>query len=83
MTSENANTGNVRETFFFNQTRLNLDVISSKVSDFQIGKYTFEVGGKKKGLKQVQDVENAYIVSDETEYASGQFLPLWSFGLLY
>ena len=83
MTGENANTGNVRETFFFNQTRLNLDVISSKVSDFQIGKYTFEVGGKKKGLKQVQGVENAYIVRDDTEYASGQFLPLWSFGLLY
>ena len=83
MTGENANIGNVRETFFFNQTRLNLDVISSKVSDFQIGKYTFEVGGKKKGLKQVQGVENAYIVRDDTEYASGQFLPLWSFGLLY
>ena len=83
MTSENANIGNVRETFFFNQTRLNLDVISSKVSDFQIDKYTFEVGGKKKGLKQVQGVDNAYIVRDDTEYASGQFLPLWSFGLLY
>ena len=83
MTGENANIGNVRETFFFNQTRLNLDVISSKVSDFQIDKYTFEVGGKKKGLKQVQGVDNAYIVRDDTEYASGQFLPLWSFGLLY
>ena len=83
MTGENANIGNVRETFFFNQTRLNLEVVSSKVSDFQIGKYTFEVGGKKKGLKQVKDVENAYIVRDDTEYASGQFLPLWSFGLLY
>ena len=83
MTGENANIGNVRETFFFNQTRLNQEVISSKVSDFQIGEYTFEVGGKKKGLKQVKDVENAYIVRDDTEYASGQFLPLWSFGLLY
>lgn len=83
MTGENANIGNVRETFFFNQTRLNHEVVSSKVSDFQIGEYTFEVGGKKKGLKQVKDVENAYIVRDDTEYASGQFLPLWSFGLLY
>ena len=35
----------IRETFFYNQTRLNLDVTSSKVSDFSIGKYTFEVGG--------------------------------------
>ena len=83
MTGENANIGNVRETFFFNQTRLPQNVASSKVSDFQIGKYTFEVGGKKKGLKQVKVVENAYIVRDDTEYASGQFLPLWSFGLLY
>ncbi len=83
MTGENANIGNVRETFFYNQTRLTQNVASSKVSDFQIGKYTFEVGGKKKGLKQVKVVENAYIVRDDTEYASGQFLPLWSFGLLY
>lgn len=83
MSGDNANIGNVRETFFYNQTRLALPVTSSKVSDFEIGKYTFEVGGRKKGSKQVKDVENAYIVRDDTEYASGQFLPLWSFGLLY
>ncbi len=83
MSGDNANIGNVRETFFYNQTRLTLPVTSSKVSDFEIGKYTFEVGGRKKGNKQVKDVENAYIVRDDTEYASGQFLPLWSFGLLY
>ncbi|MDE6012285.1 MAG: AAA family ATPase [Prevotella sp.] len=83
MSGDNANIGNVRETFFYNQTRLGLPVTSSKVSDFEIGKYTFEVGGKKKGSKQVKDVENAYIVRDDTEYASGQFLPLWNFGLLY
>lgn len=81
--AENANVGNVRETFFYNQTRLFLPVTSSKVSDFEIGKYTFEVGGKKKGTKQVKNVENAFIVRDDTEYASGEFLPLWSFGLMY
>lgn len=83
MSGESANIGNVRETFFYNQTRLVLPVTSSKVSDFEIGKYTFEVGGKKKGNRQVKGMENAYIVRDDTEYASGQFLPLWSFGLLY
>lgn len=83
MAAENANIGNVRETFFYNQTRLVLPVTSSKTSDFEIGKYTFEVGGKKKGTKQVKDVDNAYIVRDDTEYAAGVFLPLWSFGLLY
>ncbi|MDE7088760.1 MAG: AAA family ATPase [Prevotella sp.] len=70
MSGDNANIGNVRETFFYNQTRLGLPITSSKVSDFEIGKYTFEVGGKKKGSKQVKDVENAYIVRDDTEYAS-------------
>ncbi|MBQ0029109.1 MAG: ATP-binding protein [Bacteroidales bacterium] len=83
LAAENANIGNVRETFFYNQTRLVLPVTSSKISDFEIGKYTFEVGGKKKGTKQVKDVDNAYIVRDDTEYATDEFLPLWSFGLMY
>jgi predicted AAA+ superfamily ATPase len=42
-----------------------------------------EVGGKKKGLRQVQDVPDAYVVRNDTEFASGVFLPLWSFGLMY
>lgn len=83
MAAENANTGNVRETFFYNQTRLTQPVTSSKISDFMIGKYTFEVGGRNKGSKQVKNVDNAYVVRDDTEYASGKFLPLWSFGLMY
>lgn len=32
-------------------------MISSKVSDFAIGKYTFEVGGAKKSHKQIKDVQ--------------------------
>lgn len=83
MAAENANVGNVRETFFYNQTRLTQPVTSSKVSDFEIGDYTFEVGGKKKSGKQIKDVEKAFVVRDDTEYAAGEFLPLWSFGLMY
>lgn len=83
LSGDNANIGNVRETFFYNQTRVGQDVTSSKVSDFTIGKYTFEVGGAKKKHKQVKDVPNAYIVRDDTEYANGDILPLWGFGLLY
>lgn len=83
ISSENANIGNVRETFFYNQTRLNQDVVASKVSDFAIGKYTFDVGGAKKSHKQIKIVENAYVVRDDIEYASGDILPLWAFGLLY
>ncbi len=83
LTGENANIGNVRETFFYNQTREVLPVTSSAVSDFAIGKYTFEVGGAKKGTRQIKDVENGYVVRDDTEYAAGNILPLYSFGLLY
>ncbi len=81
--ADSTNTGNIRETFFFNQTRMVCDVISSKVSDFVIGKHTFEVGGKKKGKKQIEDVPNGHIVKDDIEYGHGTKIPLWTFGLLY
>jgi len=51
---ENTEIGTIRETFFFNQMRVVHEVTSSPVSDFLIaGKYTFEVGGKKKRQKQI------------------------------
>lgn len=83
LVGENAEIGNVRETFFYNQLNVTHDVIASRVSDFCIGDYTFEVGGKKKGKKQLFDVPNGYVVRDEIEYATQQIIPLWMFGLLY
>lgn len=77
------NIGNVRETFFYNQMRVNNEVVSSKVSDFRIGDYTFEVGGAKKGKKQLQGMKNGFIVRDEIEYGHHEFIPLWYFGLNY
>ena len=81
--ADSANTSNIRETFFYNQTRLVSDVISSKVSDFVIGDHTFEVGGKRKRTKQIEDVPNGHIVKDDIEYGHGITIPLWTFGLLY
>lgn len=75
--------GNVRETFFYNQMRVNNLVTSSKVSDFKIEDYTFEVGGKKKGKKQIENVKNGIVVRDDIEYGNGIFIPLWHFGLNY
>ncbi len=75
--------GNLRETFFYNQMRVENDVISSRVSDFVIGDRTFEVGGRKKGKKQIEDVPNAYVVKDDIEFAHGNIIPLWAFGLNY
>ena len=76
-------TGNLRETFFFNQMRVRNTVTGSEVSDFKIGDYTFEVGGKKKGQRQIADVENGYLVKDDIEYAHKNTIPLWAFGLNY
>ena len=80
---ENTDIGNVRETFFLNQTRVMHDVITSSVSDFQIGKYTFEVGGKNKTQKQIAGVSDAFVVKDDIEIGYQNVIPLWVFGLMY
>ena len=78
-----ANIGNVRETFFFNQLRVNQDVMTSSVSDFQIGNRTFEVGGKNKKQKQLQGVDHGFVVKDDIETGYLNVIPLWMFGLNY
>ena len=83
LVGEKAEVGNVRETFFYNQLQVTQDMMASQVSDFCVGEYTFEVGGKKKGKKQISDVQNGYVVRDEIEYATQQIIPLWAFGLMY
>lgn len=75
--------GNIRETFFFNQMRVTFDVISSRYSDFEIDGKTFEVGGKKKGKKQLSVAKEGYVVKDDIEFGSGNIIPLWAFGLTY
>lgn len=80
---EQADIGNIRETFFFNQMRVNHDVITSSASDFQIDGNTFEIGGRKKGKKQIEGLPDAYIVKDDIEFAFGNTLPLWHFGFTY
>ena len=81
---ENTEIGTIRETFFFNQMRVAHDIASSLVSDFLVtDRYTFEVGGKKKKQKQIQNVEQGYVVKDDIETGYGNIVPLWQFGLTY
>lgn len=77
------NVGNLRETFFLNQARVKNPILSSRISDFQIGRRTFEIGGKSKGKKQIENAEEGYVVKDGIEFSSGNILPLWWFGLNY
>ena len=85
--------GNLRETFFVNQMdnyykikqSLSDDgIFAGKSGDFYCEeKYTFEVGGKKKGFSQIKDVPDSYVVSDDLEIGIGHKIPLWLFGFLY
>lgn len=75
--------GNVRETFFLSQMRVHNQVFASDKSDFEIGDYTFEVGGKSKGQKQIEGIDNAFIVKDDIEFGYKNVIPLWHFGLNY
>lgn len=83
LSDDEPNIGNIRETIFLAWLRATHKVTASSVSDFKVGKYTFEVGGKKKGQHQIKDVEHAYVVKDDIEYGHLNEVPLWSFGLLY
>ena len=83
LAEEEANIGNVRETFFYNQMRLNQKVESSDIADFTIGDYTFEVGGKNKSQKQIESAEKGYVVKDDIESGYLNVIPLWMFGMNY
>ena len=75
--------GNIRETVFFSLMRATQPITTSSCSDFSIGKYTFEIGGKGKSQKQIQNIENSYIVKDDIEFGMQNIIPLWMFGFTY
>jgi hypothetical protein len=78
-----ANTGNIRETFFFNQLSVKHQVSHAKYGDFLIDNdFVFEIGGVSKTPEQISGVPNAYLAID-TENGNGRRIPLWLFGLMY
>ena len=78
------NIGNARETFFFNQLNEKYVVQASKKADFLVSeKFTFEIGGKSKSKKQIKEINNAFVVRDQTEIGNDNIIPLWLFGFMY
>lgn len=76
--------GNVRETFILNQLKKKYNVFFSTESDFYVeNKYTFEIGGKNKKRKQIQGLENSYIIADNIEFGTDKRIPIWLLGFLY
>ena len=83
LAEEKIEIGNLRETFFFSQMSVRHDVFSSDISDFTINGKTFEIGGKKKGQKQIEKATEGYIVKDDIEFGYMNSVPLWAFGFNY
>ena len=83
LVGDKLNAGNLRETFFFNQMRLNNEVISSKTADFVIDNSTFEVGVENKQQKQIDKDGKSFVVKDDIEFGYLNIIPLWAFGLNY
>ena len=76
--------GSIRETFVNNQLSVIHQVRQPKSGDFETdGKMIFEVGGPGKGLKQISDLPNAFLIKDNTEYPVSNIIPLWMIGMLY
>lgn len=81
---ENANTGSRRETFVLNQLLHSHKVDFSEESDFFVdSKYTFEVGGKNKKRKQIQEIPDSYIITDDIEFGTDRRIPIWLLGFMY
>lgn len=75
--------GNLRETFFYNQVKLQHPVFSAPVGDFKVRDIVFEVGGKEKSIQQIKNIEQGYLVKDDLITGYLRNIPLWHFGLMY
>jgi len=80
----NSNIGTLREVFIASMFQNRHTIEMAKKGDFLVDEnYTFEVGGKNKKFKQIKDMPNSYVISDDIEIGSGNKIPLWLFGFLY
>lgn len=75
--------GNMRETFFANQMRVAHNITSSPAADFIVDGLTFEIGGRNKGRRQIENLTDAFVVKDNIEQWQPGAIPLWLFGLTY
>ncbi|MEX2536976.1 MAG: AAA family ATPase [Trueperaceae bacterium] len=78
--------GTMRESFFLSQIGVQHRATAHPTADFTVGgktPYVFEVGGKGKARKQLNEVEAGFLALDDMEYGLGKSVPLWLFGFLY
>ncbi len=85
LSSDMPDKGALRESIFFAWMRVEHQITASSVSDFESEGLTFEIGGRNKGRRQLNEIDpqNAYVVRDDIEHAAYHNIPLWMFGFLY
>ena len=84
VSSENINKGNLRETYVANLLHGIRSLQVPLSGDFLVDEtYTFEIGGKTKGEKQIKNTKHSYILSDDIEYGIKNKIPLWLIGFSY
>lgn len=75
----------LREIFFVNQFWKEL-FFSDDWGDFLVNlwdrNYIFEIWWKNKTKKQIKDLENSFVVSDDIIFSNKEKIPLWMFGFL-
>jgi hypothetical protein len=82
--SNHADAGTMRETVFASQLSVAHNLYMPQQGDFVVDDtYTFEVGGRGKGYKQIRNIPDSYVVRDEIELGIDNKIPLWLFGCLY
>ena len=82
--SPNADTGTLRETFCASMLAKGHKIAMPQKGDLLVDKsLLFEVGGRTKGYKQIANIPQSYVVTDDTEMGFENKIPLWLFGFLY
>ena len=77
--------GTVREIFFIRMLQIAGEkVFYSKIGDFQVQGYNFEVGGKSKKKNQIKgSLHNSFLIKDDILFPAEHEIPLYFFGFLY
>jgi hypothetical protein len=84
LSSKEPESGTLRETFFISHLKEKHKLTYTEKGDFKVdGKYSFEVGGKGKGMKQLSGISNAWLAVDDIEMGIEKKIPLWMFGFIY
>ncbi len=79
-----ADMGSLRETFFCRMLIGRHKICAAAKADFIVDDtFTFEIGGRNKGVSQIVDTRNGYLALDEMPVGIAHRIPLWLFGFCY